>query len=179
MRICCGGIDMNTECRREQDVLDAVASGRWPGRTEPELEAHVAACPICQDVSAVFAALSSERDHAWKAVSVPAASVVWWRAQIRAREEATRTVERPIAVIQAVAVACLVALAVIVIPMAWPSMKYTALVLNGAIDWVAPRAAAVSGTFALITGTGLPIVPFVAASLLLAPILVYYALTEE
>jgi hypothetical protein len=170
---------MNTECLREQDVLDAVASGRWPRRSEPELRAHVAACPICQDVSAVFAAISTERDHAWETVSVPAASVVWWRAQIRAREEATRTVERPIAVIQAVAVACLATVAVVVIPMAWPSMKYTASVLNGAIDWAAPRAAAVSSAFALITGTGLPILPFVAASLLLAPILVYYALTEE
>jgi hypothetical protein len=45
--------------------------------------------------------------------------------------------------------------------------------------WVAPRATAVSNAFVLVTGTALPILPFAVASALLAPILVYYALTEE
>ena len=170
---------MNTECLREQDVMDAVASGRWPERSDADLRHHVEGCNICQDVAAVFSALSTERDEAWEAVSVPASSVVWWRAQIRAREEAARAAERPIAVTQGIAVACLVAAAVVLIPLAWPSMKYSAAAVTGAIEWIMPRAAAVSNAFALVTGTALPILPFAAASLLLAPILLYYALTEE
>ncbi len=170
---------MNTECLREQDVMDAVASGRWPERSDAELRDHVESCSICQDVAAVFSAISTERDEAWQAVSVPASSVVWWRAQIRAREEAARAAARPIAVTQGLALACLVAAAFALIPLAWPSMKYGAQALTNAIEWIMPRAAAVSNAFALVTGTALPILPFAAASLLLAPILLYYALTEE
>ena len=76
-------------------------------------------------------------------------------------------------------VACLAAVAVVLVPLAWPSVKATAAAVIGAIEWVTPRAAAVSNAFAIITGTALPILPFAAASLLLAPILLYYALTEE
>jgi hypothetical protein len=104
---------------------------------------------------------------------------VWWKAQIRAREEAARAAQRPIAVTQGVAVACLVAAAVALIPLAWPAMKYAGGAVSGSIEWIVPRAAAVSNAFALVTGTALPILPFAAASLLLAPIFLYYALTEE
>jgi hypothetical protein len=58
-------------------------------------------------------------------------------------------------------------------------MKYTAGAASDTIEWIVPRAVAVSNAFALVTGTALPILPFAAASLLLAPILLYYALTEE
>jgi hypothetical protein len=170
---------MNAECLREQDVMDAVASGRWPHRSDPELLRHVDGCAICQDVATVLPALTAERDETWEAVSVPAASLVWWRAQVRAREEAARTVQRPIAVTQGVAVACLLAAALTLMPFAWPAMKYTAGAASDTIEWIVPRAVAVSNAFALVTGTALPILPFAAASLLLAPILLYYALTEE
>lgn len=170
---------MNAECLREQDVMDAVASGRWPERSDAELRRHVEGCPICQDVATVLPAIAAERDETWEAVAVPAASVVWWRAQIRAREEAARAVQRPIAITQAVAVTCLVAATLVLIPVAWPAMKYAAGGVSGGVEWIVPRAAAVSNAFALVTGTALPILPFAAASLLLAPILLYYALTEE
>jgi hypothetical protein len=170
---------MNTECLREQDVMDAVASGRWPERSDPELRQHVEGCAICQDVATVFAAMSTEREDAWEAASVPPSSVVWWRAQIRAREEAARAAERPIAVTQAIAVVCLVVAAFLLTTLSWPWIKDAATVVSSAVAWVTPRAAAVSSAFALITGTALPVLPFAAASLLLAPILLYYALTEE
>lgn len=174
---------MQTDCVREQDVVDAVAAGRWPGRcperTDAELWAHVAGCRICQDVASVYAAISEERDAAWEEPGVPAASVVWWRAQIRAREEAARAAARPIAVAQAVAFACLVAAAIALIPLALVWAKSAAAYVGDAAAWLAPRAAAVSSAFTLVTGTSLPIVPFAVASVLLAPILLYYALTEE
>ena len=110
---------MRTECAREQDVLDAVAARRW----DAELRAHIESCAICQDVRTVFAAMSEERDAAWEETSVPPASVIWWRAQIRAREEATRVATRPIAVAQAVAITCLLALAVALVPLALPWIR--------------------------------------------------------
>jgi hypothetical protein len=170
---------MTAECLREQDVMDAVTSGRWPGRIDSELRDHVAGCTICQDVADVFAALSSDRDKVSETLSVPPATVVWWRAQIRAREEASRAAAQPIALAQGVAVACLIGAACALLPLAWPSAVYAGESALTAIDWIAPRVAAVSNAFAMVTGTGLPFLTFAAASLLLAPILLYYALTEE
>lgn len=170
---------MKTDCAREQDVLDAVATGRWPGRCDAELRHHIAECRICRDIATVFAALWDERDAAWEEASVPPSSVVWWRAQVRAREEAARTAARPIAVAQAIAVACLIAAAVALVPLALPSAREVAAFVAAVAGWVAPRAVAASNAFTIVTGTALPILPFAAASVLLAPILLYYALTEE
>jgi hypothetical protein len=166
---------MRTECAREQDVLDAVTSGRW----DDDLREHTRACRICQDVATVFEAISEERESAWEEATVPPASVVWWRAQIQAREEATRAAARPIAVAQAVAVSCLIAAALALMPLALPSIRIAAASAADVAEWLTPRAAAVSSVFSLVTGTALPILPFTVASVLLAPILLYYALTEE
>ena len=170
---------MKTDCVHEQDVLDAIAAGRWPGRCDAELRQHVAGCPLCRDVATVFAAISEERDAAFADNAVPPSSVVWWRAQIRAREEAAAAAARPIAVTQAVAVATLIAAAVALAPVALPSVGVVASGILAAAAWLAPRAEAVSGAFTLVTGFALPILPFAVASVLLAPILLYYALTEE
>ena len=168
---------MKIECIREQDILDAVAAGRWPERCDAELQAHIDACRICQDVATVFAALSQEREAAWESGPVPPSSLVWWRAQVRAREEAARVAERPIAVAQGAALICLLAVAVAVAPLALPWSKRMAASATDLAAWLTPRAEAVSSAFTLVTGTALPILPFVAASLLLAPIVLYLALS--
>ena len=102
------------ECPREQDTLDAVAARRWPGRDD-ELSAHIARCGVCADLAAVAAALGDDWDAAADVPPLPAADVVWWRAQVRARTDAARLAARPIAIVQGVsaATAAGVALAVI------------------------------------------------------------------
>jgi hypothetical protein len=42
------------------------------------------------DLTAAAAALLNEHESAWGEARVPASGVVWWRAQVRAREEAAR-----------------------------------------------------------------------------------------
>jgi hypothetical protein len=171
---------MQVECEREQDVLDAIAAARWPGRCDQELRAHVDGCPICQDAALVFAAVAELHDETCAdAAAVPPASIVWWRAQMRAREEAARTAARPIAVAQGVGLAAAGAGAVALIPIALPWVKEGAQALADVVAWLGPRAEAVSSAFALVTGTGIPILPFAIASILLAPVLLYYAFTEE
>jgi hypothetical protein len=166
---------MRADCVREQDVLDAVAAGRC----DDELRNHIDSCSICQDVRSVFGAISEERDAAWEDPPMPPASVVWWRAQIRAREEATRAATKPIAVAQALAVSCLVAAVLALVPIAMPVLRTATASAGDLAAWLTPRAAAVSSAFAFVTGTALPILPFAVATVLLAPILLYYALTEE
>jgi hypothetical protein len=99
------------ECPREPDVLDAIASARWPHRTPPELADHIASCSICAEVAMVAAAIRDDHDGAWTDVNVPSSGRVWWRAEMRTRQEAVRRASRPLAIAQAVAVLFAVALA--------------------------------------------------------------------
>lgn len=97
------------ECRFEQDVLDAVRSGRWPFRCDPELATHVDQCPVCADVALVATAFAAEdelgldRALAREEPVLPPSTLVWWRAQRRAREEALRRATWPVRVAQWVA----------------------------------------------------------------------------
>jgi hypothetical protein len=93
------------ECIREADVIDAVASRRWPDRADAELRAHVARCAVCADVAEVAAAIHTEHDVAWNEAVLPPADMVWLRAQGRARSAAAREAARPIAVMQALGLA--------------------------------------------------------------------------
>ena len=45
------------ECCHEDDVLDALTSGRWPDRADDRLRTHVAACAICADIVDVSGAI--------------------------------------------------------------------------------------------------------------------------
>jgi hypothetical protein len=170
---------MAVECPREQDVLDAVSAGRWPRRSDAELRQHVDGCGICQDVAAVFAALSEDRDASEYELVVPHSSIVWWRSQIRAREEAAAAAARPIAIVQIAAVACLIAAAIALAPLALTTLELASTTTGSVAEWLAPRAAAVFNTFSLVTGLAQPVLPFAAASVLLMPILLYYVLREE
>jgi hypothetical protein len=95
------------ECPREADVFDAVVSRRWPDRVDAELGAHVSACEVCSDVATVASAIGTDHEAAWsEAVALPRADVVWFRAQARARAEASRAAARPIAIMQGLGFAC-------------------------------------------------------------------------
>lgn len=96
------------ECEHESETLSAVYTSRWPHAAGEELRAHVAGCRICSDVVAVAAAFEEETDRVRAAARVPDASIVWWRAQLRARQEANREVLRPITVAQAIGLAAAV-----------------------------------------------------------------------
>jgi hypothetical protein len=168
---------MLTECKREQDVLDAVATGRWPLRCDEELRAHVNACLICSDLAEVAAAIVDDRDAAWSQARVPSAGVVWWRAQLRAREDAARAAGRPVAFIQGVAAS--VALWLIV-------SLVRALPVGYFSEWRTWATSALpSWTFTMadvarVTAT-VPLVVFilVAMWLVLAPVAIYFAAADE
>ena len=95
-------------CEHEPEILDAVMSGRWPHATDPELRAHAAVCAVCSEVALVAGAIHDDHVDAVHGAPVPPASVVWWRAQQRARREAVQTATRAITAIQTGAVAAAV-----------------------------------------------------------------------
>ncbi len=93
------------ECEHEADVLTALSTRRWPDRAPAELVAHVAHCAVCADVLAVAAAFEDDAEQAPPMPRPPDATVVWLRAQMRARIEAERVAARPITVAQAIGLA--------------------------------------------------------------------------
>jgi hypothetical protein len=96
------------ECPYESDVLSAVYTNRWPQQVGDELRDHVFDCRICADVVAVAAAFEADTDRARLGAQVPDASIVWWRAQLRARLAAEKEAVRPITVAQAIGLAACV-----------------------------------------------------------------------
>jgi len=168
------------ECVREAEIVEAVAGGRWPDRSDAEVRDHVAGCPVCADLLTVVRALQDEQARAWREASVPAAGLVWWRAQIRARAEAARAVSQPMTFVQAVAVVAGAAVALALIRMGWPWFQGW---LNRAsslttLARLLPEAdrlsvATVLREPTLLVGAGLMV------CLVLAPIALYLALADE
>ena len=168
---------MTLECDREQDVLDALSVGRWPDRCDAELRAHVTSCPLCTDLADVATALLDDRDSAWREARVPPSGVVWWRAQLRAREEAARAAGRPLAFIQGVAASLAVWL-VVALLRAVPS-EYL-LAWRGWIVAAIPQVTFTMPDMAGLTAAvPLSVLLILGAWLLLAPIAIYFAVADE
>ena len=102
---------MICECVREQDVLDAIGTNPWPDRADEDLRRHVAKCAICIDLVQVVRPLLEDGERASGEAHLPPASVVWWRAQIRARGEAARLATWPLTLAHGAAVAAVLTVA--------------------------------------------------------------------
>jgi len=155
------------ECPREADVLDALASARWPDRVDAALSEHVSSCGICRDVIAVASAIREDHDAAWREARVPSSGQMWWRAEMRARQDAVREASRPVAVAQGVAVVLALAVAVAAGWFAWPSVHafFT--------------ATARSQTPAFASPLVLPLLVAMGALLVIAPLALYVVLSDK
>jgi hypothetical protein len=119
-------------------------------------------CPTCGPLVALAETIRTEFQHSKLHARVPTPEIVWWRAQMRAREEAARRVARPILLSQALAVAAIVGLLVALVGRVtlptpwWPDVTLIP-------DWI-------------------PLVPIAIVSacwLVLAPVAVFLALSRE
>jgi len=113
------------ECPRESDVLDAVASGKWPHRVNPELAGHVASCAVCRDVVVVAQAMRTDHEAAWQEANIPSSGQAWWRAEMRARQEAIRQASRPIAIAQGAALLVVLSVTVVIGWLGWTWIRQT------------------------------------------------------
>jgi hypothetical protein len=167
------------DCGREDDVLDALTSGRWPERVDGELLSHVAGCSICTDVVEVASAVLEVRANEPTEARIPSSAVMWWRAQMRARQEAAREAARPITVAQVVASAAAIVLMMIVLGTLSPWLMES---LGG---WL---AAASRGDGAYVAAMQAPslmtagwVVPalMIGVWLVLAPVAIYFAVADD
>jgi hypothetical protein len=158
------------ECSREQDVIDAVSSGRWPDRCDDALRAHVAACAICAEVAEVARAIQDDHEAAWRDARVPPSGRVWWRAEMRARQEAARKAARPITLVQGAAAVCaggvLIALAALAWPM-WPTLTAALGLLTA------------SSLATVLPQFGVPLAIGIGSILLLTPVALYFVFSEK
>jgi hypothetical protein len=166
------------ECPREQELVDAVIGGRWPSACGDSLREHVAACAICRDVADVTMALYEDASWAERDARVPSSGLVWWRATIRARAEATRVAERPISVFQSIVAASAAGLACGLVGIAWRSAQWLPR-LGDIIMGLDDRRLALASASALVIQYALPVALGLGACLLLAPVALYLALSDD
>ena len=165
------------DCAREDEVLDAVAFGRWPEHAA-DLVAHAASCAICADLAVVALALHDDREAACRDAPVPSSQMVWWRATIRARAEAARAASRPITIAQGAAAACAAGLACGLAGTAWRSVHWADRLGEFAAQLAAPRADLTSAS-TLALEHAVPLVLALAACLVLAPLALYITLADD
>jgi hypothetical protein len=158
------------DCPREADVLDALASARWPNRVDRELSDHVASCAICTDVLTVAAAMQHDHDAAWKEASVPSSGQMWWRVEMRARQDAIREASRPVTVAQGAAGLFALALAGAGGWFAWPAARYYLSSFSGTSLAQMP---------AFTSPLTIPLVVALGALLVVAPLALYVVLSDE
>jgi hypothetical protein len=169
------------ECIREQEVLDALAADATCEEWSDDLRAHVDACAICGDVVAVALPLLQEHQQAVEGAQPPSSGIVWWRAQMRARQEAARAATRPITVVQALAVVSGTALFLML-------LSATAPTLSGWFGGLSTFSR-LGDFFALpqveltslmpTTSTGLLLVGACLLCVLLGPLALYFASDDE
>jgi hypothetical protein len=136
------------ECAREQEAMQATSCGRWPDRCPEDLRLHIAECDVCSDAVEVSMAFRDDLESLGSDVHVPAAGVVWWRAELRARQDATRKASRPITLVQAFGGACSAGVAVALLSRAWPALKDTLTLIDvstlSPLQWTLVIAVAVA-----------------------------------
>lgn len=96
-------------CAREDELLDAL--GR--GFIGAELTQHVETCASCGELRQVAGALLDERAQAMLEAPVPSAGTMWWRMQLRRRQEAQTAARRSLLIGQAATIVMAIALAVV------------------------------------------------------------------
>ena len=103
-------------CNREQEVLDALASGRLE-----ELREHLTSCSDCADLAlaaGVFQTEELEEAH------LPSASFLWWKSKLRARRESEAKAIQPVLIAEKIAFGAGAAVLGGIAWQLWPSANF-------------------------------------------------------
>jgi hypothetical protein len=143
------------------ELLEALQAARWPEACDAGLRAHVDGCENCSELALVAHNIAFDATATMREASIPSSGAMWWRIQRRARDEGARSAARTVAAVQigSVVVVALIAIALLggisAIQQGWQS-------------------------FTMNIALPIPLIIVVAiACFTLAPVAVYYAITEE
>lgn len=160
------------DCAREDELLDALRTSRWPETCDATLRDHVASCVSCTDLVAVAVPLLDEHRALMHDANVPSSAIVWWRAQMRSRSEAADKAGQPISVVFGIAAACAAGLLATALGIFVPTFRK-------ALPWIAERFSTLAtfpGAFSfdpLASPYALAALAGILLCLLLAPIALY------
>ena len=168
---------MTHHCEFEAVLLETIAARRWPERAEAALRSHVDGCIACSDVAQIAAAFLEDQDAARSEAAVPPASAVWWRAQMRAREEAIRAAARPLVVVQGAATVVAAVIAIALAPAGALFVRRAVASLAAMEWWARPADASLTWVLSTAAYTTLPLL-VAGLWVILAPVVVYLALDE-
>jgi hypothetical protein len=168
---------MTRECLRAADVLAAMTAGPEPGLSNEELRLHADTCESCREMVTVVSALRGERDRVRRTTTVPSAGLVWWRAQLRQRQQAALTATAPVTAVHAAAIVAVVALVVVLVSSVAPFVGMPSL--SGFVPSLASLAEASQAL-----STQFPLLRYgvmlgATAWLILGPVALYFALRRD
>jgi hypothetical protein len=95
-------------CEWEPALLIALEQQNLP----EDLSRHIAGCPACTDTAAVWNYLHSAARDSADADPLPAAGLIWWRAQLAERRQLASRSVASIQIVQNVAIALAAILAI-------------------------------------------------------------------
>lgn len=164
------------ECEDESRVIEAARSDRW----DAGLRRHVSQCETCGGAALAARLLNEMRAADEAEPRIPDAGLVWWKAQLLARQEAAERATQPINFVERLAyfwVALGVGGACV---WQWPAIRAWLEALGSYVS--GPFSAAISSwasTSAYVQGPGLLLA--VSAGIFLAFVVfaAYFALSEE
>ena len=178
-----------TDCPHESAVVDAVLSGHWPqpsdrtgaavtNYSDEALVAHALECDVCREVASITTLIHDDAERARYETHVPASGQVWWRAAIRARLDSTQAATRPMTWLHGITAAAAIGVLLAVMSAAWPML--TPMLERG---WTMAAGYFPSADVAVAVANGLRLSAMlgliVAAILLLAPLVLYFALSDD
>lgn len=168
------------ECPREAEVLESVTSDAWADGAHPDLDAHIEGCAVCAETLEVGLALREDYRASTLEARIPSPGLLWWRAELRVRQEAVRKAAQPITMVQALAAAS--SLAAIAALAGWlvPSMRAWFGGFAAAAMDLLPEVTIEAGT--LVMGgvpIGTPFIVGIGVCLMLASFAAYWILSEE
>ena len=83
-------------CSREKEISSALRTGQLPEAWEADLRAHVEVCSRCRDLALVTRSMQEARASTMAKARLEPPGVIWWRAQLRRRQEAVERIGRPV-----------------------------------------------------------------------------------
>ena len=100
--------------------------------------------PTDAEIEAIVAeAIAAEASFAQTEAQPPSSAIVWWRAQMRARQEASQLAEQPITIVHALSIAAGIGLLLSVV-------SYAVAGVKGSLAWVTAAAQALAAGVAAV-----------------------------
>jgi hypothetical protein len=115
------------QCDREQEVVDALRSGRWASAWGDDIRQHAAVCAVCAEVALAAQEFQREAELAQAELQqpgagLPSAGLVWWKAQRAARRAAEQRAAEPIMLVERAAIALGALAALVLGAWQWPRL---------------------------------------------------------